>query len=97
MDSSRSLSELALIISTHANSIHNTYNNENIPQPSFEYGTTHYAGPYTPSLEDSRAQLLEALDELRALIIGPAGHVFFMSFMGVSSSLPASICTICMR
>lgn len=79
----RSLSELAHIISSRANSIYDTYNSENIPQPSFEYGKTHYAGPYTKLLEDSRAELLEAIDELKSLIIGPAGHIFFMSFVGV--------------
>lgn len=83
----RSLIDLAEIISTHASSIYSAYNAADIPQPSFELGSTHHAGPYTGAVEDSRAQLLEAIDELRALIVGPAGHVFFMSFMGVSLNL----------
>jgi hypothetical protein len=84
MARSRSLPELAHIVSSRASSIYDSYDASGIPQPSFEAGTTHYAGPFTPALESSRAQLLEAIDELRALILGPAGHVFFMSFMGVS-------------
>ncbi|KAH8202532.1 hypothetical protein TruAng_003340 [Truncatella angustata] len=82
MSSTRTLPELAQVISTQANLISNTYNDAGIQQPSLGYGTTHYGGPYAPALEDSRAQLLEAVDELRALIVGPAGHIFFMSFMG---------------
>ncbi|ETS86138.1 hypothetical protein PFICI_04163 [Pestalotiopsis fici W106-1] len=78
----RSLPELGQIIANQANAIHDTLNAAGIQQPSFEYGATHYAGPYGRAMEDSRAQLLEALDELRSLIIGPAGHIFFMSFMG---------------
>ncbi|KAI1860016.1 uncharacterized protein JN550_011700 [Neoarthrinium moseri] len=78
----RSLPQLAHIISAHANSIHDDYESCGIQQPSFECGTSHYAGPYTSQVENSRAELLEAIDELRSLIVGPAGHVFFMSFMG---------------
>ncbi|KAI0123461.1 S-adenosyl-L-methionine-dependent methyltransferase [Xylariales sp. AK1849] len=78
----RSLPELAHIISARTNSIYDAYDAEDIPQPSFELGTTHYAGPFSRKVEDSRAQLLEAIDELRSLIVGPTGHVFFMSFMG---------------
>ncbi|KAK6072727.1 Sterigmatocystin 8-O-methyltransferase [Seiridium cupressi] len=81
MASTRSLPELARIISHQTNSIYESYNIAGILQPSFDIGSTHFAGPYTQALENSRSQLLEAIDELRALIVGPAGHVFFMSFM----------------
>jgi hypothetical protein len=82
----RSLPELGQIIANQANAIHDTLNAAGVQPPSFAYGATHYAGPYGQAMEDSRVELLEALDELRSLIIGPAGHIFFMSFMGVSGS-----------
>lgn len=78
----RSLPELGQIIANQASAIHDTLNAAGVQPPSFAYGATHYAGPYGQAMEDSRAELLEALDELRSLIIGPAGHIFFMSFMG---------------
>lgn len=81
----RSLPDLGRIISNQAKSIHDALNAAGVDQPSFEYGAEHYGGPYSRAMEDSRAQLLEALDEMRSLIVGPAGHVFFMSFMGVST------------
>lgn len=86
---SRSLPELARIISERAGAIHNTYQTEGIQQPSFEYGTSHFDGPYPGSVDEDRSTLLEAIDELRSLIVGPAGHIFFMSFMGVSVIRPS--------
>jgi hypothetical protein len=85
MTTSRSLPELAHIISSRANSIYDAYDAADLPQPSFDYGTSHYGGPFTRRVEDSRAQLLEAIDELRSLILGPAGHIFFLSFKTVST------------
>ncbi|KAI4596812.1 hypothetical protein KJ359_005155 [Pestalotiopsis sp. 9143b] len=76
----RSLPDLGRIISNQAKSIHDALNAAGVDQPSFECGAEHYGGPYSRAMEDSRAQLLEALDEMRSLIVGPAGHVFFMSF-----------------
>lgn len=82
---SRSLPELAHVISSCTNRIYDAYDDEGIPQPSFDAGADHFSGPFTPAVETSRVKLLEALDELRALIVGPAGHVFFLSFLIVSS------------
>jgi hypothetical protein len=80
---SRSLPDLARLISTRTNAIYDAYQNQGIPQPSFALGSSHYEGPYEGTMEEDRTQLLEALDELRSLIVGPAGHIFFMSFKGV--------------
>lgn len=85
MASSRSLPELAHVISSCTNRIYDAYDDEGIPQPSFDVGADHFSGPFTPAIETSRVKLLEALDELRALIVGPAGHVFFLSFLIVSA------------
>ncbi|KAK8065892.1 sterigmatocystin 8-O-methyltransferase precursor [Apiospora hydei] len=89
MASSRSLPELAHVISSCTNRIYDAYDDEGIPQPSFDVGADHFSGPFTPAVETSRVKLLEALDELRALIIGPAGHVFFLSFL-----MPAHTATL---
>ncbi|KAK7954339.1 O-methyltransferase [Apiospora saccharicola] len=86
---SRSLPELAHVISSCTNRIYDAYDDEGIPQPSFDAGADHFSGPFTPAIETSRVKLLEALDELRALIVGPAGHVFFLSFL-----IPAHTATL---
>ncbi|KAK8099975.1 O-methyltransferase [Apiospora kogelbergensis] len=86
---SRSLPELAHVISSCTNRIYDAYDDEGIPQPSFDAGADHFSGPFTPAVETSRVKLLEALDELRALIVGPAGHVFFLSFL-----IPAHTATL---
>ncbi|KAK6849122.1 O-methyltransferase [Apiospora arundinis] len=86
---SRSLPELAHVISSCTNRIYDAYDDEGIPQPSFDVGAQHFSGPFTPAVETSRVKLLEALDELRALIVGPAGHVFFLSFL-----IPAHTATL---
>lgn len=80
MTSNRSLPELGHIVSSCANQLYDFYDDKDIPQPSFARHAQHYAGPFPPTLESRRAQLLEALDELRALLQGPTGHVFSMSF-----------------
>ncbi|ORY72051.1 S-adenosyl-L-methionine-dependent methyltransferase [Pseudomassariella vexata] len=82
MAKSRSLPQLAHIISSRANAIYDNLNNNDLPQPSFDYGAEIRTEPFSRELEDSRAQLLEAMDELQSLILGPVGHVFFMSFLG---------------
>ena len=90
MTSNRSLPELGHIVSSCANQLYDFYDDKNIPQPSFARHAQHYAGPFPLAVETRRAQLLEALDELRALVQGPTGHVFTMSFETVHySSLPS--------
>lgn len=86
MTSNRSLPELGHIVSSCANQLYDFYDDKNIAQPSFARHAQHYAGPFPTAVETRRAQLLEALDELRALVQGPTGHVFTMSFETVRRS-----------
>lgn len=86
MASNRSLPELGHIVSSCANQLYDFYDDKNIPQPSFARHAQQYAGTFPQAIETRRAQLLEALDELRALVQGPTGHVFTMSFETVQSS-----------
>lgn len=86
MASSRSLPELGHIVSSCANQLYDFYDDKDIPQPSFARHAHHYTGPFPVALEARRAQLLEALDELKALLQGPTGHIFSMSFDTVPSS-----------
>ncbi|KAH6658135.1 S-adenosyl-L-methionine-dependent methyltransferase [Truncatella angustata] len=77
MSVSRSLSELAALIQSHSASIVNTLESHGHPQPSFTVGSP-LVLPLSPEVEDTRDELVEALDELRALVLGPMGHLFSM-------------------
>ncbi|KAI0143475.1 S-adenosyl-L-methionine-dependent methyltransferase [Xylariaceae sp. FL1272] len=81
---SKSLPELAYIIQSRTNSIYDLLNEAGLPQPSFSLHDGPRSAParFEGVIENKRAQLLEAIDELRALILGPSTHVFFLSFLG---------------
>ncbi len=63
----RPLSDLAGIIKTLATAIENALKSSGAPQPSLAVGTSS-ALPLGANLEESRDELVEALDELRALV-----------------------------
>ncbi|KAK9422181.1 putative S-adenosyl-L-methionine-dependent methyltransferase [Seiridium unicorne] len=77
MSPSRSLSELAALIQTRSASIEDALKSAGLPPPSFAVGSP-LALPLSPELEDTRDELVEALDELRALVLGPMGHLLML-------------------
>ncbi|KAI1175673.1 S-adenosyl-L-methionine-dependent methyltransferase [Nemania sp. FL0916] len=80
MPSYRSLPELGDLIRSRTHSINNAVKAAGEPLPSFDRDTAYKALPYTQELEGQRAELLEALDELRALALGPAEHVYTLTY-----------------
>ncbi|KAK6065091.1 o-methyltransferase [Seiridium cupressi] len=77
MSPSRSLSELAALIQNRSASIEDALKSAGLPPPSFAVGSP-LALPLSPELEDTRDELVEALDELRALVLGPMGHLLML-------------------
>ncbi|ETS84291.1 hypothetical protein PFICI_02316 [Pestalotiopsis fici W106-1] len=75
MSPTRSLSELAQLIQIRTVSIEGGLKSAGIPQPSFDAAAPAVL-PIGSELEDIRDDLIEALDELRALVLGPVGHLF---------------------
>jgi hypothetical protein len=73
MAPAQSLLDLAGAIQAHTVAIHDALKSGGLPEPSFESG-----GPpifmLPPSAEGDRVALLEAVDELRALIMGPVPY-----------------------
>jgi hypothetical protein len=78
MSSSRSLKELASVIQARVDTLDEALKATNAPQPTLDIN-----GPpalmVPPQFEDTKEDLLEALDELRTLIIGPVANVFSRS------------------
>ncbi|KAK6086414.1 O-methyltransferase [Seiridium cupressi] len=77
MSPSRSLSELAALIQNRSASIEDALKSAGLPPPYFAVGSP-LALPLSPELEDTRDELVEALDELRALVLGPMGHLLML-------------------
>ncbi|KAI1843519.1 hypothetical protein JX266_010345 [Neoarthrinium moseri] len=75
MATTRSLSDLAQLIHSRTTSIETGLKAANLPQPSFN-ATAPPALPLSRELEEVRDELVEALEELRALVLGPVGHLF---------------------
>jgi hypothetical protein len=83
MNRTRSLSELGNTVKSLTNSIGEFLDEANLPTPSFAQGSS---SVYPDSLQDSRAELLDALDELRALVLGPTSYIYFTSILSVCSA-----------
>ncbi|KAM0811280.1 putative S-adenosyl-L-methionine-dependent methyltransferase [Seiridium cardinale] len=77
MSPSRSLSELAALIQTRSASIEDALKSAGLPPPYSAVGSP-LALPFSPELDDTRDELVEALDELRALVLGPMGHLLML-------------------
>jgi hypothetical protein len=86
MGKPRSLPELGGIIQSHAASIHDLFNELNIPQPSLCPSTASGKTVYPEALRKHQGELLEALDELRAVILGPTSYLYWTSILGVRPS-----------
>lgn len=85
MASYRSLPDLGGLIQSRANDIQDLVKAAGAPLPSFDRGTAYKSLPYTEEIEGKRAELLEALDELRALVLGPAEHVYTLTYRAVNT------------
>lgn len=83
MAPTHSLLDLAGAIQTHTAAIHDALKSGGLPEPTFESG-----GPpmfiLPPSAEGDRGALLEAIDELRALIMGPVPYTILSTAGWVS-------------
>ncbi|RYP10033.1 hypothetical protein DL765_008232 [Monosporascus sp. GIB2] len=81
MEKSRSLPELGDVIQAQSNAIYDWLRANDFPQPSWSREASLRTPPYPSAIEERRAELLEALDELRALVLGPNSYLFFASFI----------------
>ncbi|KAI0123904.1 S-adenosyl-L-methionine-dependent methyltransferase [Xylariales sp. AK1849] len=88
MSSLRKLSKLTGLIHSHAALIENALDSSSIPQPSFAAGSPPMLS-VPPELDDTRDELIEAIDELAALVLGPVGHL-----VKLAVSLPALNATL---
>ncbi len=69
----RILLDLAGTIQAHAATLHDAVESAGLPEPTFRSGGSPlFIVP--PSNEGDRAALLEAIDELRALVLGPVPY-----------------------
>ncbi|KAI0886388.1 S-adenosyl-L-methionine-dependent methyltransferase [Annulohypoxylon maeteangense] len=84
MNTSNSLLELADIIKCQSSAIYDLLNEMNVPQPSFSYPTSPESSMTVKIIEDRRSCLLEALDDLRALILGPEAYIFHTAMLSPS-------------
>jgi hypothetical protein len=84
MRTTRSLSEIGHIIKTLASSL----DEANLPQPSLVH-VYPSVSPY--ALQDTRAELLDALEELRSLVLGPVSYIYFTSILSVCSTTPPNL------
>ncbi|KAK9777698.1 putative S-adenosyl-L-methionine-dependent methyltransferase [Seiridium cardinale] len=93
MSPSRSLSELAALIQTRSASIEDALKSAGLPPPYSAVGSP-LALPFSPELDDTRDELVEALDELRALVLGPMGHLLMLMLPLVKPG-PAGVRFLC--
>ncbi|KAF2972751.1 hypothetical protein GQX73_g788 [Xylaria multiplex] len=84
MSPSRSIVELGDLVQSNTRSIHDLLNSASIPQPSLALGAPEQPLVYLGAIEECRAVLLEALDELRALVLGPRSYIFNTSIIAPS-------------
>ncbi len=82
----RPLSNLAGIIQSRAAYIENALESSHAPQPSLAVGAS-YVLPLAADQEEFRDELVGALDELRALVLGPLGHFNNLMFPMVTGLL----------
>ncbi|OTA83399.1 hypothetical protein M434DRAFT_378393 [Hypoxylon sp. CO27-5] len=90
MSRNTSFPELGDIIQSHAKSIHKSLNEDQSRQHqlSSKEGLLQISS-YPNSVQECRIELLDALDELRALVLGPTSYVFYTtpSWIGVFNVL----------
>ena len=82
-DSSYMLS-LGHKVSSQVQSLSELLSEYKFSQPSFSRDAPKTQRPYPTAIQDCRVQLLEALDELRAVVLGPTSYVFNTCILSVS-------------
>lgn len=86
MSSSRELPELGDSIQALTKAISDHLKGAGLPQPSSKSGDGFGSNLYPKAIQDSRAELLDTLDELRTLILGPTSYLYFNAVLSVSPS-----------
>ncbi|ROV92194.1 hypothetical protein VMCG_09278 [Cytospora schulzeri] len=84
MSTSRSLPALGHIIQSLTNSIFELLDQAKIPQPTLSQEAPVQLAMYPKEIQNSRTELLEALDELRILVLGPTSYLYFTSILSPS-------------
>ncbi|KAI1139191.1 S-adenosyl-L-methionine-dependent methyltransferase [Hypoxylon sp. FL0543] len=79
MVKNRSLPELGSLIQSHANSIYESLNEAQSSQDA-----PLRISAYPTAAQERRIELLDALDELRALVLGPTSYIFYTSVLSPS-------------
>lgn len=77
MSTSRSLSDIAALIQHHSATLEDALKATPRPHLSFEVGSP-LTLPLSPQLQNVRDELVENLDELRALVFGPMEYLLHM-------------------
>ncbi|KAI1735296.1 S-adenosyl-L-methionine-dependent methyltransferase [Xylaria scruposa] len=78
---SRSLRDLGEIIRRQSYNVSDQLQTMGFQQPSLSANGNQQSPMYLAEVRESRAELLEAIDELRALVLGPDSYLFFASFI----------------
>ncbi|KAI5862348.1 S-adenosyl-L-methionine-dependent methyltransferase [Durotheca rogersii] len=81
----KSLAELGHIIQSLATSLDESLKDARLPQPLLSpQGASSQILAYPDAAQAQRAELLDALDELRALVLGPTSYLFYTSILSPS-------------
>lgn len=83
------IKELSSVIASSTSSFDNYLSAQALPTPSFDPGTPPFL-PLPPNVAEARQQILEATDELHALIAGPLGTLFTPYLSSMFESMPLS-------
>ncbi|KAK6067448.1 O-methyltransferase [Seiridium cupressi] len=84
MSGSRSLIDLGDLIQSCTKSIHDVLSQSQLPQPTFSSTTPSDINILHGTIQDNRAKLLEALEELRTLVLGPTSYIFHTAVLNPS-------------
>ena len=88
------IKELSSIISSDISAFDSHLSAQGLPTPSFDPGTPPFI-PLPPDVAEARQRILEATDELHALIAGPLGTLFtpYVSSAPELIALPSIDCS----
>ncbi|KAI0179266.1 S-adenosyl-L-methionine-dependent methyltransferase [Hypoxylon sp. FL1284] len=76
-NNTRSLLQLVDTIKSHGSFLSKLYDEAQLPQPSLRVEDLPQPGQVPKAMAETRAELLDALDELRALVLGPKSYLLF--------------------
>ncbi|OTA55081.1 S-adenosyl-L-methionine-dependent methyltransferase [Hypoxylon sp. EC38] len=85
MAKNRSLPELGRLIQSHVNSIYESLSKAPLPQhPHSLQEVPLQVSACSNATQERRIELLDALDELRALVLGPTSYIFYTTVLSPS-------------